>query len=41
MLDIMYTLPDRPNVSGCVITADVIRGQGEPTYRFEERKQSA
>jgi ATP-dependent Clp protease ATP-binding subunit ClpX len=41
MLDIMYTLPDRPNVASCVITADVILGHSEPVYRYEERKQSA
>jgi ATP-dependent Clp protease ATP-binding subunit ClpX len=41
MLDIMYTLPERPNVVSCTITKDVILGRTEPVYRYEERKQSA
>ncbi len=41
MLDIMYTLPDRPNVTSCTITRDVIMRKKEPIYRVEERKQSA
>ncbi len=41
MLEIMYTLPDRPNLSSCTITKDVILGRKEPIYRYEERKQSA
>jgi ATP-dependent Clp protease ATP-binding subunit ClpX len=41
MLDIMYTLPERPNVVSCTITKDVILGRTEPVYQYEERKQSA
>ena len=41
MLDIMYSLPEKPNVSLCTITKDVIVKKKEPTYRVEERKQSA
>ena len=41
MLDIMFGLPDRPNVTECTITKDVITRKKEPLYRYEERKQSA
>jgi ATP-dependent Clp protease ATP-binding subunit ClpX len=41
MLDIMYTLPERPNVVSCTITKEVILGRIEPVYQYEERKQSA
>jgi ATP-dependent Clp protease ATP-binding subunit ClpX len=41
MLDIMFGLPDRPNVTECTITRDVILKKKEPLYRYEERKQSA
>jgi ATP-dependent Clp protease ATP-binding subunit ClpX len=41
MLDIMFALPERPNVTECTITKDVILKHKEPAYRYEERKQSA
>jgi ATP-dependent Clp protease ATP-binding subunit ClpX len=41
MLDIMFSLPERPNVTECTITRDVITKKKEPVYRYEERKQSA
>ncbi len=41
MLDIMYRLPDRTNVSTCTVTKDVILKKAEPVYTYEERKQSA
>lgn len=41
MLDIMFGLPERPNVTECTITKDVILKQRDPLYRYEERKQSA
>jgi ATP-dependent Clp protease ATP-binding subunit ClpX len=41
MLDIMFSLPERPNVTECNITKDVILKKKEPAYRYEERKQSA
>jgi ATP-dependent Clp protease ATP-binding subunit ClpX len=41
MLDIMYNLPDRENVSTCKISKDVILGKKDPIYTFAERKQSA
>jgi ATP-dependent Clp protease ATP-binding subunit ClpX len=41
MLDIMYHLPERGEVTHCLITADVILGKGEPVYSVEGRKQSA
>jgi ATP-dependent Clp protease ATP-binding subunit ClpX len=40
-LDIMFTLPEKQNVSQCTITRDVIQKRKEPLYTFEERKQSA
>jgi ATP-dependent Clp protease ATP-binding subunit ClpX len=41
MLDIMFGLPERPNVTECTITKDVILKKRDPLYRYEERKQSA
>jgi ATP-dependent Clp protease ATP-binding subunit ClpX len=41
MLDIMYNLPERGNVSSCTISKDVILKHKDPLYTYEERKQSA
>jgi ATP-dependent Clp protease ATP-binding subunit ClpX len=41
MLDIMYHLPEKTNVTSCTITRDVIQRRKEPVYRYEEKKQSA
>jgi ATP-dependent Clp protease ATP-binding subunit ClpX len=41
MLDIMYNLPDREKVTGCIITRDSILNKTDPLYSYEERKQSA
>ena len=41
MLDIMYGLPEKRNVSSCTITKDVILRKKEPLYKYEEQKQSA
>jgi ATP-dependent Clp protease ATP-binding subunit ClpX len=41
MLEIMYGLPERPNVVSCTITKDVILKGREPVFRHEERKQTA
>ncbi len=41
MLEIMYNLPDRGNISSCTITQDVILKRSDPIYTFQERKQSA
>ena len=41
MLDIMYSLPEKPNVTSCTITKEVILKKKEPIYKYEERKQSA
>ncbi|MCX7983756.1 MAG: ATP-dependent Clp protease ATP-binding subunit ClpX [Bacteroidetes bacterium] len=38
MLDIMYNLPSRRNVSKCIITKDTIAKAKEPIYLYEERK---
>ncbi len=40
MLDIMYQLPSRRNVSKCIITKDAILKQKEPIYLYEERKSA-
>jgi len=38
MLDIMFQLPSRQNVSKCIITRDTILKTKEPIYLYEERK---
>jgi ATP-dependent Clp protease ATP-binding subunit ClpX len=40
MLDIMYQLPSRQNVSKCIITKDTIVKSNEPIYLYEERKSA-
>jgi ATP-dependent Clp protease ATP-binding subunit ClpX len=40
MLDIMYEVPYLPNITECIITADVIRGTGKPKLRFAEKKSA-
>ncbi|MFN0156471.1 MAG: ATP-dependent Clp protease ATP-binding subunit ClpX [Bacteroidota bacterium] len=40
MLEIMYALPDRENVSSCVINKDVITRKKEPILTYEERKSA-
>lgn len=40
MLDIMYHLPSRQNVSKCIITKDSILKAKEPIYLYEERKSA-
>jgi ATP-dependent Clp protease ATP-binding subunit ClpX len=41
MLDIMYQLPEKQNVTGCTIAREVITRRKEPVYRYEEKKQTA
>ncbi len=41
MLDIMYQLPSRQNVSKCIVTRDTILKSKEPIYLYEERKAAA
>ncbi len=41
MLEIMYNLPERSNVTTCTITKDVILKRAEPLFTYGERKQSA
>ncbi len=41
MLDIMYGLPEKRNVTSCTITKDTILRKKEPLYKYEEQKQSA
>ena len=40
MLDIMYQLPSRQNVSKCIITKETIVKSKEPIYLYEERKSA-
>jgi ATP-dependent Clp protease ATP-binding subunit ClpX len=40
MLDIMYQLPSRQNVSKCIITKDTMVKSKEPIYLYEERKSA-
>lgn len=40
MLDIMYHLPSRKNVSKCIITRDTILKSKEAIYLYEERKSA-
>jgi ATP-dependent Clp protease ATP-binding subunit ClpX len=41
MLDIMYHLPDRRDISTCTITEEVILRKNEPLLSYRERKQTA
>jgi ATP-dependent Clp protease ATP-binding subunit ClpX len=41
MLEIMYELPSRKNLSKCIITKDVVLKKSNPVYLFKERKQTA
>jgi ATP-dependent Clp protease ATP-binding subunit ClpX len=40
MLDIMYELPSRSDIEAVEITAEVIRGEGEPVISYRESRQS-
>lgn len=40
MVDIMYHLPSRPNITKCIITKDTIVKKKEPMYLYEERKSA-
>jgi ATP-dependent Clp protease ATP-binding subunit ClpX len=40
MLDVMYHLPSRRNISKCIITRESIQKQKEPIYLYEERKSA-
>jgi len=41
MLDIMYNLPDRRDISGWTVTKDVILHRKEPVFKHRERKKTA
>lgn len=41
MLDIMFKLPSMNNVSECLISEEVIRGQREPMLKYGKSKKSA
>jgi len=41
MIEIMYKLPSRQNVSKCIVTKDVILGTDKPVYMTESSKQYA
>jgi ATP-dependent Clp protease ATP-binding subunit ClpX len=40
MLDVMYHLPSRRNVSKCIVTKETILKSKEPIYLYEERKSA-
>jgi ATP-dependent Clp protease ATP-binding subunit ClpX len=40
MLDIMYHIPSRHNVSKCIVTRESIMKSKEPIYLYEERKSA-
>jgi ATP-dependent Clp protease ATP-binding subunit ClpX len=40
MVDIMYYLPSRPNITKCIITSECIGKKKEPMYLYEERKSA-
>ena len=40
MLDSMYEVPFLPNIEKCIITEEVIEGQGEPELIFQGRKSA-
>ncbi|MBA4251449.1 MAG: ATP-dependent Clp protease ATP-binding subunit ClpX [Chlorobiaceae bacterium] len=40
MIDIMYSIPSKKNISKCIITRDVIESKKEPIY-IEEKRKSA
>jgi ATP-dependent Clp protease ATP-binding subunit ClpX len=41
MLDLMYDLPGRDDVSHVTITAEMVRGEGEAKLRQREKKEAA
>lgn len=41
LLDIMFHLPNRPNISECVITEEVVKDTAEPVYVYARRKKKA
>lgn len=41
MLDIMYHLPARQNITKCIITKESILRKNEPIYLYEDRKATA
>ncbi len=41
MLDLMYDLPGRDDIAHVIVTADMVRGQGEPTLRLRENREAA
>ncbi len=41
MLNIMYELPSRKNVTKCIVTRDVVKKNSDPVYIYKERKQTA
>jgi ATP-dependent Clp protease ATP-binding subunit ClpX len=40
MLDIMYHIPSRHNISKCIVTRESIMKSKEPIYLYEERKSA-
>ncbi|MEW6686223.1 MAG: ATP-dependent Clp protease ATP-binding subunit ClpX [Candidatus Edwardsbacteria bacterium] len=40
MLDIMYHLPSKIGLKGCIISKEVILNKGEPEYLYEKKKKA-
>jgi ATP-dependent Clp protease ATP-binding subunit ClpX len=41
MLDLMYDLPGRDDISHVTITPEMVRGSGEPQLRLKEKEKKA
>jgi len=41
MMEIMYDIPSRHNVTGCLITRDVVENKGQPVFSQRSRKQKS
>jgi ATP-dependent Clp protease ATP-binding subunit ClpX len=41
MVDIMYRVPSKQNITKCIVTADVIHKKDKPIYVTESNKQYA
>ncbi len=39
MLDVMFNLPNQPELKGCCVTADVIHGKTEPIYTYGHKRK--
>lgn len=40
MIDIMYELPDMDNVKDCLVTDNVVKGEGDPVFAYKEKNEN-